>query len=114
MASNPLIPVGNGFNLTTSFQNIYTVPGDKSRAGIDAIVFNNYSTVNVTITIRIVQSGSGDLFDEVVTERIIRAKDSFLAPGIIGQSILSGGTLQALVSVNNSVNGKLTVTEIDP
>jgi len=113
MASTPLIPVGNGFDLTTSFQTIYTVPGDKSRAGIDAIVFNNYSSSNTTITIRIVQSGSGDLFDEVVTERTIRAKDSFLAPGIIGQSILSGGTIQVKVGDDDRVNGKLTVTEID-
>jgi len=113
MASNPLIPVGNGFDLTTSFQNIYTVPLDKSRAGIDSAVFNNYSSTNATITIRIVQIGDGDLFDEVVTDRTIRAKESFLAPDIIGQSILAGGKLQVKVSINNAISGKLTVTEID-
>ena len=113
MASNPLIPVGNGFDLTTSFQDVYTVPANKSRAGIDAIVFNNYSSVSVTITIRIVQIIPSSIFDEVVTERTIRAKEPFLAPSIIGQSILTGGKLQVKVSVNNSVSGKLTVTEID-
>lgn len=113
MASNPLTPIGGGFDLTTAFQDIYIVPTNKLRAGIDAIVFNNYSLSNVTITIRIVQSGSGDVFDEVVTERIIRSKDNFLAPGLIGQSILTGGTIQVKVGANNSVNGKLTVTEID-
>jgi len=115
MASNPLIPIsdeGNGFNLTTSFQTIYTVPGDILRAGIDAIVFNNYSSSNTTITIRLSQTGSTDLFDEVVTERVIRKKDSFLAPGIIGQAILSGGTIQVKVGNDDRVNGKLTVTEI--
>lgn len=113
MASTPLIPVGTGFDLTTVFQTIYTVPSDKSRAGIDAIVFNNYSDFKTTITIRISQSGSGDLFDEVVTDRPIRAKDSFLAPGIIGQSILKDGTIQVKVGDDDRVNGKLTVTEID-
>lgn len=112
MASTPLIPVGNGFDLTTDFQVLYTVPFNKSRAGIDAIVFNNYSSSNTTVTVRIIQSGDGDLFDEVVTERTIRAKDNFLAPGIIGQAIISGGTIQAKVANNNRVNGKLTITEI--
>lgn len=115
MASTPLIPIsdsGNGFNLTTVFQTIYIVPVDKARAGIDAIVFNNYSINNTTITIRISQSASNDLFDEVVTERLIRAKDNFLAPGLIGQAILSGGTIQVKVGNNDRVNGKLTVTEI--
>jgi len=114
MASNPLIPIGVGFNLTTAFQTIYQVPSDKSRAGIDAIVFNNYSALNTTITIRLIQAGAGDIFDEVVTEKIIRAKDNFLAPGLIGQALLSDGALQVKVSANDRVNGKLTVTEIDP
>lgn len=113
MSSNPLIPKGAGFNLTTAFQTLYTVPDDKSRAGIDAIVFNNYSSTTQTITIRLIQAGSGTIFDEVVTDRPIRAKDNFLAPGLIGQALLKGGKLQAKVSANDSINGKLTVTEID-
>jgi len=113
MASNPLTPIGAGFDLTTVFQTIYSVPADKSRAGIDAIVFNNYSSTNTTITIRLIQSGTGDIFDEVITDRTIRGKDNFLAPGLIGQALLSGGILQVKVGDNNRVNGKLTVTEID-
>jgi len=114
MASNPLIPIGTGFDLTTVFKTIYTVPADKARAGIDAIVFNNYSSSNTTITIRLIQSGAGTILDEIVTERTIRGKDNFLAPGLIGQALLTGGTLQAKVADNDRVNGKLTVTEIDP
>jgi hypothetical protein len=112
MASTPLTPIGTGFDLTTVFQTIYTVPADKSRAGIDAIVFNNYSSTNRTITIRLIQDGSGDVFDEVVTDRTIRAKDNFLSPGLIGQALLTGGIIQVKVSANNAINGKLTVTEI--
>jgi len=113
MASSPLIPIGDGFDLTTAFKTLYTVPSDKSRAGIDAIVFNNYSAFNTTITIRLIQSGSGDIFDEIVTDKKIRAKDNFLAPGLIGQALSTGGILQAKVADDDRVNGKLTVTEID-
>jgi len=113
MASKPLTPIGGGFDLTTVYQDIYTVPLDKARAGIDALVFNNYSSFIVTISIRVVQTDAGDIFDEVVTERKIRGKDNFLAPGIIGQALLTGGKLQVKVSADDSVNGKLTVTEID-
>ncbi len=112
MASTPLTPIGNGFDLTTSFQTIYTVPDDKNRAGIDAIVFNNYTDIKQTITIRLSQSSTSDIFDEVVTERPIRAKDNFLAPGTIGQALKTGGTIQVKVSADDSINGKLTVTEI--
>ena len=113
MASNPLINAVSGFDLTTSFQDLYTVPSNKSRAGIDAATFNNYSASNVTITIRLVQSGSGDVFDELVTTETIRAGKTYLAPPIIGQALGFGGVLQAKVSADNSVNANITMTEID-
>ena len=112
MASSPLVPGASGVNLTTSFQDLYEVPAGIVRAGIDAATFNNYSSSNVTITIRLVQSGSGDVFDELYTAETIRAKKPFLAPAIIGQALLLGGKIQAKVSANNSVNANITVTEI--
>ena len=113
MASNPLINAVSGFNLMTSFQDLYTVPSGKSRAGIDAATFNNYSAANVTITIRLIQSGSGDILDELVTTETIRAGKNYLAPSIIGQALEAGGKIQAKVSANSSVNANITVTEID-
>ncbi|MEE9119187.1 MAG: hypothetical protein V3U02_11440 [Calditrichia bacterium] len=113
MASTPLVPAANGIDLTTSFQDLYDVPLGKSRAGIDAATFNNYSSNNITVTVRLVQSGAGDIFDEIITEETIRAKKNFLAPAMIGQALLSGGKIQAKVSANNSVNANITVTEID-
>lgn len=112
MASNPLTPVGQGFDLTTSYQTIYTPNSGALRGGIDAIVFNNYSSSNTTISIRLSQTSTTNIFDEVVTDRVIRAKDNFLAPGLIGQALIFGGVLQAKVAANSSVNGKLTVTEV--
>lgn len=113
MASNPLVPAVSGANLTTSFQDLYTVPDDKSRIGIDAATFSNYSSANVKITIRLVQSGSGDVFDELITTETIRAGKNFLAPGIIGHALITGGVIQAKVDANGAVNGNITVTEID-
>jgi hypothetical protein len=113
MASNPLINAVSGFDLTTSFQDLYLVPSDKSRSGIDAATFNNYSSANVTITIRLIQSGAGDVFDELVTTETIRAGKSYLAPPIIGQSLQTGGIISVKVSANSSVNANITVTEID-
>lgn len=114
MASNPLINAVSGFDLTNVFQDLYLVPSDKSRAGIDAATFNNYSSANVTITIRLIQDGgAGDVFDELVTAETIRAGKSYLAPPIIGQSLGLGGILQVKVSANDSVNANITVTEID-
>ena len=113
MASTPLVPLVSGFDLTTSFQDIYTVPADKSRAGIDAATFNNYSSANVTITIRLIQSGASDIFDEIITAETIRAGKNFLAPAMIGQALITGGVIEAKVSVNNSVNANITGTTVD-
>lgn len=113
MASTPLTPATSGFDLTTSFQDLYEVPENKSRAGIDAATFNNYSSSNVTITIRLIQSGDGDIFDEIITEETIRTKKNFLAPSMIGQYLLSGGKIQAKASAAGSVNANITVTEIE-
>lgn len=112
MASNPLTPIGTGFDLTTSFKTIYTPSLGALRGGVDAIVFNNYSSTTTTVTIRISQSSSDDIFDEIITEKKIRAKDNFLAPGLIGQAVLFGGTIKAKVSADGRISGKLTVTEV--
>lgn len=112
MAINPLKPVVNNIFLTTSFVDIYTVSQTVNRFGIDAACFNNTSSSNVTYTVRIVQSGSGDLEDELITEKTIRAKDNDLATGIIGQSLVAGGIIQAKASVNGVVSVSITGTEI--
>ena len=113
MASIPLIPSPGVKDLTTDFQSVYTVPNNRLRAGIDAVVFNNYTEDNVTITIRVYQSGLGTIFNEIVTNEIIRAGKNYLAPSLVGQALFTGGSVQAKVSVIESVNSNITVTEID-
>lgn len=112
MASAPLVPVVNAFDLTTVFQDLYTVESDVGTFGIDAITFNNYSAVNVEITARIVQTGAGGVLNEFVSDKRIRSKESFLAPAMIGHAVLTGGKIQAKASVNSSISASITGTKI--
>lgn len=113
MASSPLTPGAIAFDLTTVYQPIYTVPATAIRAGIDAAVFNNYSSSKVTYSVRIVQGGVATVLNEVITDKTIRATSNDLAPAIIGQAITKGGTLEAKASVDSSVSATVTVTTID-
>lgn len=109
MASTPFFVVASGVDLTTVFQTLFTVPTNET-LGIDAAVFNNYATTNADITVRLIKSGVGGVLDEVVTDRTIRAKESFLAPAMIGQALQTGGKIQAKASVNSRISAHITGT----
>lgn len=113
MSSLPLTPIVSGFDLTTDWQALYQVPSDVLRVGIDAAVFNNYSISNVDYSVRLTQDVSGSQLDEVISNSPIRAGQNNLAPAMIGQAVLSGGTIEAKASVNNSVSVALTATIVD-
>ena len=113
MATTPLQPIVSGFQLTTSYQNIYTVATGKSGVGIDAAVFNNYSVNKVDYSVRLLQFGTASVLNEVITEKGIRSKSNDLASAIIGQSLVSGGTIQAKASANDAVSVNITATIID-
>lgn len=113
MASSPLTPVANGFDLTTDWQTLYQVSSADLRSGIDAINFNNYSAATTEFSVRIVQSGAGNQLEELISNKKIRAGRNDLAPGIIGQAILTGGSVQAKANANLSVSVALTVTVIN-
>ncbi len=113
MATTPLQPIVSGGNLTTAFQDIYEVPAGKKGIGIDAAVFNNYSSSTANYTVRLVQSnGSSDL-NEIITEKNIRANSNDLAPAMIGQALGVGGVIQAKASINSAINVNITATIID-
>jgi len=112
MATTPLTVAVSAFDVTTVYQTIYTVPTSKSGAGIDAIVFNNYSSSKIKYSVRIVQSGTATILNEVITNKDVRAEDPDLAPSMIGQALISGAEVQAKASANNSVSATMTVTEI--
>lgn len=114
MASNPLIPVVGNVFLTTSFTTLYTVESGVSKFGIDAACFNNTSnaTPKITYSVRLVQSGSSDPGDELITNKTIRAEQNDLAPGIIGQALLTGGQIQAKASEAGVVSVSITGTKV--
>lgn len=113
MATTPLQPIVSGFSLTTVFTDIYTVPVDKSGAGIDAVVLNNYTTTSQSFSIRLLQAGVTSELNEIITDVNIRAKDNNLAPAMIGQALITGGIIQAKASANDSINIQITATIID-
>ncbi len=112
MASRPLTSAFSAFDLTTEWQTLYAAEDDVLRAGIDAVVFNNYTSSNRKFSVRIVQSGIATTLNELVTDKDIRAGANDLSPSIIGQTIIAGGVLQAKADDNSSVSATGTVTEI--
>ncbi len=113
MASTPLTPIVSGFDITTAWEDVYIVPDSKDRIGIDAVVFNNYSSSVITYSVRILQTGSATELNEVITDKSIRAKSNDLAPAMIGQSVQKGGKIQVKASANSSINANITATIID-
>lgn len=112
MASTPLNPVVSGIFLTDSFVNLYTVPSGVDRFGIDAACFNNTSGSNETYTVRLIQAGDSETNDELITEKPVRAQGNDLAPGIIGQSLLTGGIIQAKASNPGVISVSITGTTV--
>ncbi len=113
MATTPLTPIVSGYDLTTSFTDIYEVPVGKVGIGIDAVVFNNYSGTTQNYTVRLVQAGVTSSLNEVITEKNIRPQSNDLAPAMIGQAILTGGVIQAKASSDDSISVNITATIVD-
>ena len=112
MAINPLTPAITQGNLTTAYQVVYTVPTGVDRAGIDAVVFNNYSVNTATFSVRIIQSGAGTVLNEVITNKAIRAGFNDLAPAMIGQALNPGAKVQVKADQNDAISMTMTVTTI--
>lgn len=113
MATTPLQPIVFNRGLTTSWTDLYTVPSGKKGIGIDAVVLNNYTTLSQSYSIRLIQNGTPNNLNEIITEVNIRAKDNNLAPAMIGQALVTGGIIQAKASLTDSININITATIID-
>lgn len=112
MATTPLTPIVSAFDLTTEWQELYSAASNVTNLGIDAAVFNNYSTVKQTFSVRLIQSGAGGDLNEIITDKDIRAGGNDLAPAMIGQALVSGGIIQAKASADDSINVNITATLI--
>ncbi len=112
MANKPLQSVVFAKELTQSFVDLYTVESGVVSFGIDAVVFNNYLSVKVDVTVRLIRTGSGTQNNEVTTNKTIRGEENFLAPGLIGQALQTGDKIQAKASNANSVTAFITGTKV--
>lgn len=112
MASFPLQSVVFAEELTTSFVPLYTVESGTNEFGIDAATFNNHTTSNVKVTIRLLRGGAGGNENEVVTNRVIRSEESFLAPSIIGQALKEGDQIEAKADTASAITAFITGTKV--
>ena len=104
MASTPLTPIVSAFDLTTAWQEIYKAEGDILRVGIDAAVFNNYSALTASYSVRLIQSGVSTILNEIITDSDIRAGANNLASAMIGQALNLDGSIEAKASANSSIS----------
>ena len=110
IAAQPIIA---GINVPdTTIAAIYTAPASVVRTRIDAISFTNYSAGAVTLDIQLVESGGSDGNTKLlVKSKSLAANETFIPPSVIGQSVESGATLEALASVASSIAVTATGTE---
>jgi hypothetical protein len=113
MATTPLQPIVFNKGLTTDWVNIYIVPTDKKGIGIDAVVFNNYTDTKQTFSVRLIQAGTPNDLNEIISFKNVRANGNDLAPAMIGQALVTGGIIQAKASASDSINVNITATIID-
>lgn len=93
----------DGSQLTTSAATYYTATNVRSR--IDSCALTNTTGGAVTATLHLVPSGgSASASNRVLSAYSIAAGQTYVPPGIIGQWIESGGTLQALASSATSIS----------
>ncbi len=113
MATTPLQPIVFNKGLTTDWVDLYTVPTGKKGIGIDAVVLNNYTATSRHYSIRLIQNGTPNDLNEIISGVNIRAKDNNLAPAMIGQALITGGIIQGKAEANDSININITATIID-
>jgi len=111
MASKPLVSLVFATKITTSWQTIYTAPNGVDSVGIDASTFNNYTSTQTKISVRLIRSSTGDE-NQIISNQSIRGNDNFLSPGLIGQALVTGDQIQAMASNNDRITCFITGTEV--
>lgn len=96
----------------TTIAAIYTAPASVVRTRIDAISFTNYSAGAVTLDVQLVESGgSTGNTKYLLKSKTLAANETITPSSIIGHSVESGGTLEALASAASSIAVTATGTE---
>lgn len=92
----------DGAQIANSATTYYTATNVRAR--IDACALTNTTAGAVTATLHIVPSGgTATASNCVLSAQSIPAGGTFTPPGVIGQWIERGGTLQALASAATSI-----------
>jgi predicted phage tail protein len=104
----------DGSQLTTSAATYYTTPAGTITT-ISACTVTNTTAGVVTASVHLVPSGgSATASNIVLSARGIAAGESFNVGSAIGQSLATGGTLQALASAGASINLVASGYETNP
>ena len=91
-----------GSQLTNAAATYYTATNVSAR--VDSCALVNTTAGAITATVHLVPSGgTATAANCILSAKSIAAGATFVPPGIIGQVIENGGTLQALASANTSI-----------
>ena len=92
----------DGAQIANSATTYYTATNKRSR--IDTCALTNTTAGAITATVYIVPSGgTAGVTNCVLSAKSIAAGATYIPPGVIGQWLETGGTLQALASSATSI-----------
>lgn len=104
------IPNSEGFALTTTTADLFTVPASKARHILQAQAVNVDGTDDVDVTLQWTDSSNADALTRLAYQVTVAAKDARTL--LAGPMVLSAGDkLQALASVVS--DAELTITYYD-
>ena len=101
----------DGVNVPSATGSILTPDTTSNRETITSAVFHNSSGGAVTLMVWIVPDGGSPDSTNKVIERSIATNESYTAPEIAGQTIESGGSLQANDADGTALSFVATVTQ---
>lgn len=94
----------DGSQLTTSAATYYTTPAN-TLTTISACSATNTTATARTVTVYLVPNGgSATAANTVCSARVVAPGETFNVVGAIGQTMVAGGTLQALAEANTAIS----------
>ena len=111
MSTKSAVNVANGFIINTTVSSVHTIPTSVDRFQIaEALIHNSGSSIR-TVDIYILQAGQSVSNATKVVTKKLGVNESFLLLQIIGMSINTSGSIQAVVDSGTDVAIFITGTE---
>ncbi len=98
----------DGVTVPNATGSIFTPGAGVVRSNVTAATFHNSSGGNITLQVWLVPSGSIASNSNQIIDRQIASNESYTAPELVGQSVESGGSIQA----NDGGNGGTVVSYV--